>query len=268
MPIHTFKVGTALLSFTFFFFYVSRADAQTRGSAGPRRTRSSAAEARAPYFNVSAADRKKIDELLAVMTVEEKAAQLASFYPNGNSRLNIPHIQAGECLHGVVADGATSFPSAIALGSTWDTALAEREATVIAKEARALGIQHCYTPMLGVVRDARWGRFEEAYGEDPFLVSRMGVAFINGLQGRGPYRFDKDHLLATAKHFVADGEPLDGANGAAVEISLRALHEIHLPPFRAAVEEAHVGAIMPAHHILNGVPCHVNTYTLDTVLRA
>lgn len=226
-----------------------------------------AQQKRAPYFPLSTADQKKIDALIAAMTVEEKAAQLASFYPNGNVRLNIPHMQAGECLHGVVANGATSFPSAIALGSTWDPALAEKEATVIAKEARALGIQHCYTPMLGVVRDARWGRFEEAYGEDPFLVSRIGVGFINGLQGKGTRRFDKDHVLATAKHFVADGEPLLGANGAAVEISLRSLHEIHLPPFRAAVEEAHVGAIMPAHHILNGTPCHINSYTLDTILR-
>jgi len=220
-----------------------------------------------PYFTVSPSDKKKIDALIAKMTIEEKAGQLASFYPNGNIRLNIPHMQAGECLHGVVANGATSFPAAIALGSTWDPVLAEKVAAVIAKEARALGIQHCYTPMLGVVRDARWGRFEEAYGEDAYLVSRMGVGFINGLQGKGIHRFDKDHVLATAKHFVADGEPILGANGAAVEISLRALHEIHLPPFRAAVEEAHVGAIMPAHHLLNGVPCHVNTYTLDTVLR-
>ena len=220
-----------------------------------------------PYFKVSPADKQKISILISKMTIEEKAAQLASFYPNGNERLNIPHMQAGECLHGVVANGATSFPAAIALGSTWDPGLAERVATVIAQEARSLGIQHCYTPMLGVVRDARWGRFEEAYGEDPYLVSRMGVAFINGLQGRGEQRFDKDHVLATAKHFVGDGEPLVGANGAPVEISLRALHEIHLPPFRAAVEEAHVGAIMPAHHILNGVPCHINSYTLNTVLR-
>ena len=219
------------------------------------------------YFPVTAADQKKINMLISSMTIDEKAAQLASFYPNGNTRLNIPHIQAGECLHGVVANGATSFPSAIALGCTWDTTLAEQEASVIAKEARALGIQHCYTPMLGVVRDARWGRFEEAYGEDPYLVSRMGVGFINGLQGRGSQRFDKDHLIATAKHFVADGEPLIGANGAPVEISLRSLHEIHLPPFRAAVEEAHVGSIMPAHHTLNGVPCHINTYTLNTILR-
>ncbi|HEY4205961.1 MAG TPA: glycoside hydrolase family 3 N-terminal domain-containing protein [Puia sp.] len=223
--------------------------------------------AQKPYFPISPADKKKITALLAKMTVEEKAAQLASFYPNGNTRLHIPHMQAGECLHGVVANGATSFPAAIALGSTWDPALAEQVATVIAKEARALGIQHCYTPMLGVVRDARWGRFEEAYGEDTYLVSRMGVGFINGLQGKGIHRFDKDHVLATAKHFVGDGEPLLGANGAAVEISLRSLHEVHLPPFRAAVEEAHVGAIMPAHHLLNGVPCHVNTYILDSVLR-
>jgi beta-glucosidase len=220
-----------------------------------------------PYFPLSRSDKKKIDTLIAKMTVEEKAGQLASFYPNGNTRLDIPHMQAGECLHGVVANGATSFPAAIALGSTWDPALAEKVANAIAREARALGIQHCYTPMLGVVRDARWGRFEEAYGEDAYLVSRMGVGFINGLQGRGIHRFDKDHVLATAKHFVADGEPILGANGAAVEISLRSLHEIHLPPFRAAVEEAHVGAIMPAHHLLNGIPCHVNTYTLETVLR-
>src|SRR6186713_416324 len=184
-----------------------------------------------PYFTISAADKQRISSLLAKMTVEEKAAQLASFYPNGNERLHIPHMQAGECLHGVVANGATSFPAAIALGSTWDPLLAEKVATVIAQEARALGIQHCYTPMLGVVRDARWGRFEEAYGEDPYLVSRMGAGFINGLQGRGAQRFDKDHVLATAKHFAGDGEPLVGANGAPVEISLRALHEIHLPPF-------------------------------------
>ncbi len=220
-----------------------------------------------PYVPVSRQDQQKIDKLLLEMTTEEKAQQLGSFYPNGNTRLNIPHLQAGECLHGVVATGATSFPQAIALGSSWDTALVERVSTVIAEEARALGIQHVYTPMLGVVRDARWGRFEEAYGEDPYLVSRIGVAFINGLQGRGSQRFDRNHVMSTAKHFVGDGEPLLGANGAAVEISLRSLHEIHLAPFQAAVQDAGVAAIMPAHHSLNGVPCHVNTYTLNDVLR-
>ena len=219
------------------------------------------------YLPLTKQDKQKVEQLLSQMTVEEKAQQLGSFYPNGNTRLNIPHLQAGECLHGVVATGATSFPQAISLASSWDVDLVERVSTAIAEEARALGIQHVYTPMLGVVRDARWGRFEEGYAEDPYLVSRIGVAFINGLQGRGKQRFDKNHVIATAKHFVADGEPLLGANGAAVEISLRSLHEIHLAPFKAAVQEAHVGAIMPAHHSLNGVPCHVNTYTLNDVLR-
>jgi beta-glucosidase len=219
------------------------------------------------YFPLSQQTRQKIEQLIGKMTVEEKAHQLASFYPNGNRRLNIPHMQAGEALHGVVSPGTTSFPGAIALGSSWDTTLVEKVSTVIAQEARSLGIHQVYTPMLGVLRDARWGRFEEGYGEDPYLVSRIGVAFINGLQGRGAMRFDKNHVVATAKHFVADGEPLLGENGAAVEISLRSLHEIHLAPFRAAVEEAHVGAIMPAHHSLNGTPCHINTDMLIGVLK-
>lgn len=219
------------------------------------------------YFPLSAAQKQKIEQLIAKMTVEEKAHQLASFYPNGNTRLNIPHMQAGEALHGVVSNGTTSFPGAIALGSSWDTTLVEKVSTTIAQEARALGIHQVYTPMLGVVREARWGRFEEAYGEDPYLVSRIGVAFINGLQGRGVHRFDKNHVVATAKHFVGDGEPLLGENGAAVEISDRILYEIHLAPFRAAVEEAHVGAIMPAHHTVNGVPMHINNDLLIGVLK-
>ncbi|MCD0486670.1 glycoside hydrolase family 3 C-terminal domain-containing protein [Pedobacter sp. MC2016-14] len=219
------------------------------------------------YVPLSQKEKQKVEQLLNQMTVEEKAHQLASFYPNADKRLNVPHMQAGESLHGIVAPGATTFPQAIAIASSWDPALVERVSGAIASEARALGIHHVYTPMLGVVRDARWGRFEEGYSEDPYLVSKIGVAFINGLQGTGRFRFDKNHVVATAKHFVADSEPLLGANGAAVEISLRSLHEVHLPPFRAAVQEAHVGAIMPAHHSLNGVPCHINTYTLNDVLR-
>ncbi|ACU06295.1 glycoside hydrolase family 3 N-terminal domain-containing protein [Pedobacter heparinus] len=225
------------------------------------------AQEKTGYIPLTKQERQKVELLLSKMTLEEKAHQLASFYPNANKRLNIPHMQAGECLHGVVAAGTTSFPQAISIASSWDPSLVERVSTVIAKEARALGIHHCYTPMLGVLRDARWGRFEEGYGEDAYLVSKIGVAFINGLQGRGKNRFDKDHVVATAKHFVADSEPLLGANGAAVEISLRSLHEVHLPPFRAAVEEAQVGSVMPAHHTLNGVPCHINTYTLNDVFR-
>jgi beta-glucosidase len=220
-----------------------------------------------PYKNPELGIEERVNDLLSRMTIEEKAHQLASFFPNANVRLGIPHMQAGEALHGICLPNATSFPMAIALASTWDPDMIEDMATVIAKEARALGVHHVYSPMLAVARDPRWGRTEESYGEDPYLVSRIGVAFIKGLQGTGKQRFDENHIIATAKHFIADGEPIAGLNGSAFEMSERSLHEIHLPPFKAAVEEAHVGSIMPAHHSLNGVPCHSNTHIMDDILR-
>lgn len=193
--------------------------------------------------------------LLDQMTIEEKAGQLAAFFPNGNKRLGIPHMQHGECLHGMVADRATSFPQALALGCMWDPELVEEVASIVAKEARALGVHHCFAPMLGVVRDPRWGRIQEAYGEDTYLVTRTGVAFCKGLQGMGEERLNRDHIIATLKHLVADGEPEAGLNGAAMELSERKLREIHLPPFEACIKEAQAASIMPAHHALNGIPC-------------
>ncbi len=220
-----------------------------------------------PYKNPKLALEKRVNDLLSRMTIEEKAHQLASFFPNANVRLGIPHMQAGEALHGICLPYTTSFPMAIALAGTWDPDIIEEMATIIAKEARALGVHHVYSPMLSIARDPRWGRTEESYGEDPYLVSRIGVAFIKGVQGTGEQRFDKNHIMATAKHFVADGEPIAGLNGSAFDISERSLHEIHLPPFKAAIEEAHVGSIMPAHHSLNGVPCHANKHIMDDILR-
>jgi beta-glucosidase len=220
-----------------------------------------------PYKNPKLSLEKRIDDLISRMTIEEKTHQLASFFPNANVRLGIPHMQAGEALHGICLPLATSFPQAIALSSTWDPKIIEEMANIIAEESRALGVHHVYSPMLGVARDARWGRFEESYGEDPYLISRIGVAFINGLQGKGAERFDENHIIATAKHFIADGEPIAGLNGSAYDVSERTLHEIHLPPFKAAVEEANVGCIMPAHHSLNGVPCHANAYIMNDILR-
>jgi len=219
------------------------------------------------YKNSDLPIEERVNDLISRMTIEEKAHQLASFFPNANVRLGIPHMQAGEALHGICLPDATSFPMAIALACTWDPEIIEEMATIIAKEARALGVHHVFSPMLSVVRDPRWGRTEESYGEDPYLVSRIGVAFINGLQGKGEKRFDENHIIATAKHFIADGEPIAGLNGSAFDVSERTLHEIHLPPFKAAVEEVHVGSIMPAHHSLNGVPCHSNKYIMDDILR-
>ena len=111
------------------------------------------------------------------------------------------------------------------------------------------------------------GRIEESFGEDPFLEGSIGTAYIKGLQGTGSKRFDKDHILACAKHFVADGEPMAGANGAAMDVSDYNLHNIHLFPFRMAFEDAKVASIMPAHHLLNGIPCHANKYILNDILR-
>lgn len=209
----------------------------------------------------------KIEKLIKKMTLEEKVHQLATQYPNANMRLGIPNISANECLHGIKMDYATVFPQAIAMASTWDLDLIERMGHVVAKESRAFGIHQCYTPMLAVVRDVRWGRTEESYGEDPYLVGKVGAAYIKGLQGMGKERFDKNHIMATAKHFVADGEPMAGDNGAAHDISDYTLHNIHLYPFRLAIKEAKVGAIMPAHHLLNGIPCHANNDILNDILR-
>ena len=136
---------------------------------------------------------------------------------------------------------------------------------MIGQEARAVGVNQIFAPMLGLARDPRWGRVEETYGEDPCLVSRMGVAYIEGVQGIGAERFGPDKVIATPKHLVADGEPWGGHNGEAFETSERELRDVYLPPFEAAVTQAHVGSVMPAHHPINGVPCHANPWLLDTV---
>ena len=215
----------------------------------------------------------KIQKLIDQMTIEEKVNQLAASYiihpkySNANDRLGIPNLVSGECLHGVIADGATLFPQAIAMASSWDVDLIEKVGQVGAKEASVFGIHQAYAPMIAVVRDVRWGRIEESYGEDPFLVGHIGAAYIKGLQGTGSQRFDKDHIFACAKHYVADGEPLAGGNGAAMDVSDYNLHNIHLYPFRMAIEEAKVASIMPAHHPLNGVPCHANEYIFNDILR-
>jgi beta-glucosidase len=210
---------------------------------------------------------RRAGDLLSKMTLEEKLLQLISYKPNGVPRLGIPNLEAGEALHGVVSKGCTVFPASIALGATWDTDLIGRIADVIGREGRAVGVGQVFAPMLGLARDPRWGRVEESYGEDPFHVARIAVAYICHLQGVGAERFGKGKLIATPKHFVADGEPWAGANGEDFEVSERVLREVFMQPFEAAVKEAKTGSIMPAHHALNGVPCHANVWLLDTVLR-
>jgi beta-glucosidase len=182
------------------------------------------------------------------------------------SRLGIPSLMFGEGLHGSMSYGATSFPQALALASTWDPALQKRVFTAVADEMASSGTNSALSPVLDVARDPRWGRTEETYGEDPYLVSRMGVAAIQGLQGEGP-TIDRHHVLATMKHYAAHGEPESGTNTAPANFSERTLRETSFVGFRAAVTEAKVGAVMASYNEIDGVPSHVNRWLLDDVLR-
>ena len=182
-----------------------------------------------------------------------------------NTRLGIPVLFHDECLHGHVAPGGTSYPQAIALASTWDPALVQNVFSATAAEARARGVQHCLAPVLDLARDPRWGRTEETYGEDPYLVSRIGLAAILGFQGTG--RMDGSHVMATAKHFAVHGQPEGGTNVAPGNYSERVVREYFLKPFETAVKEGHVQTVMASYNEIDGIPSHSNKHLLDDILR-
>jgi beta-glucosidase len=183
-----------------------------------------------------------------------------------NTRLGIPILFHEECLHGHAAMRGTSFPAAIGLAGTWDPSLASDIFSSIAAEVRARGAQECLAPVLDLARDPRWGRTEETYGEDPYLVSRMGLAAIRGFQGSGDL-IDKSHVMATAKHFAVHGQPEGGTNVAPGNYSERVIREYFLKPFEAAVKEGHVQTVMASYNEIDGVPSHSNKHLLDDILR-
>ena len=187
-------------------------------------------------------------------------------YMAEKTRLGIPIFTMSEALHGFMAAGATSFPEPIALGGTWDPALIERVFTVAAQEATARGVHQVLAPVLDLARDPRWGRFEECYGEDPYLVSRMGMAAIFGLQGRtaaiGP-----EHVAVTLKHFAGHGQSEGGRNIAPLSFGDREFRTNHLYPFEMAVKVAHAHSIMASYNEWDGVPNHVNHKLLTDILR-
>jgi len=175
------------------------------------------------------------------------------------SRLKIPLLFSFDVIHGF----RTVFPVPLAEASAFDPDLARRTARVAAREATAHGLHWTYAPMVDIARDARWGRVVEGAGEDPFLGAALAVARVRGLRGSRP---DDTRLLATAKHFVAYGAAEAGRDYNVVDLSERTLHEIYLPPFRAAVE-AGVDAIMPAFNEIAGVPMHAHRPLLEQELR-
>jgi beta-glucosidase len=183
-----------------------------------------------------------------------------------NSRLGIPVIFHEECLHGHAAPGGTSFPQPIALGATFNPTLVESLFTMTAMEARLRGAHQALTPVVDVAREPRWGRVEETYGEDPYLVSRMGIAAVRGFQGDATFK-DKRHLLATLKHFVGHGQPESGMNCAPSNVSMRVLRETFLYTFREALREAGAVTLMASYNEIDGVPSHANKWLLRDLLR-
>jgi len=230
-----------------------------------------------PYKNIDATDenlgnkdladkirRGEVGSFLHCMTTKEAIAlqELAK-----ESRLGIPLLIGIDAIHGnALIEGCTIYPTNINMASTFDLELMEKIGAETALEMRQKGLYWTFAPNLDVARDARWGRMGETYGEDPFLVTEMGKHSILGLQG--PDRnFDEGHVIACAKHLIAGGEPFGGLNAAPIDVSERQLREIYLPPFVAAVEEAHVGTVMAAHNEVNGIPCHGNSWLLKDLLR-
>jgi beta-glucosidase len=220
---------------------------------GPSQGASDSEKAKPPYFG-------KGPRATALFT---NAVQK---YVIEHSRLGIPVTFHEEALHGLVSPGATSFPQAIALAGTWNIDLVREVFSIAALEARKRGAHHVLSPVVDLARDPRWGRMEETYGEDPYLVSRMGVAAVQGFQGTGP-TIDDRHVMATLKHFGAHGQPESGTNIGPANFSERLLREVFFYPFEIAVKEAQVMSVMPSYNEIDGLPSHANKWLLQKVLR-
>jgi len=175
------------------------------------------------------------------------------------TRLGIPIIIHDEGLHGLLANGATSFPQSIAIASSWDPELLKKVATVIGKESRARGITQLLSPTINIARDVRCGRTEETYGEDPYLTSRMAVAFVRGLQSQ--------KVVATPKHYAANFVGDGGRDSNEIHFSERILREICFPAFKSAIKEAGAFSIMSAYNSYDGTPCTCDKWLLTDVLR-
>ncbi|HPZ74924.1 MAG TPA: glycoside hydrolase family 3 N-terminal domain-containing protein [Candidatus Pacearchaeota archaeon] len=179
------------------------------------------------------------------------------------TRLGIPAFIHEECLSGYMTKGATIFPQMIGIASTWQPELCEQMTTRIREQMKTLGIHQGLSPVVDVTRDPRWGRTEETFGEDPYLVSSMGVSYVKGLQSENV----KNGIVATLKHFVGYGVSEGGMNWAPAHIAERELKEIFLLPFEAAIKEGKAKSIMNAYHELDGIPCGASKKLLRKILR-
>src|SRR5277367_2838045 len=232
----------------------------------------------APYMDASLPVEKRADDLVARMTPEEKVSQMMNG-ADAIPRLGVPKYDWwSEGLHGIARSGyATVFPQAIGMAATWDTDLVGQIAATVSTEARAKFNQAMrdnvhsiyfgltiWSPNINIFRDPRWGRGQETYGEDPFLTSRLGVAFVKGLQGE-----DSTYLktVATPKHFAVHSGPESERHRFNVDPSAHDLEDTYLPAFRATITEAHADSIMCAYNSIDGQPACANTMLLQDILR-
>lgn len=231
-----------------------------------------ATAAQPDYLNPDLPIDQRVADLISRMTLEEKVQQLGHRTPpihdDGRGLYLGGYDYRNEALHGVVMPGATVFPQALALSSTWDPDLVHAVATAISTEARVYNNQHgkgltYWSPTINLARDPRWGRTEESYGEDPYLTGRLAVAFVTGMQGDDP-RYLK--TVATPKHLIANNAEFNRHNGSS-SVDERNLMEYYWPPFRAAVVEGGAFSVMSAYNALNGVPCSANETLLTDMLR-
>ena len=182
------------------------------------------------------------------------------------TRLGIPILMHEESLHGYVARGATSFPQAIGLASTWDPELVTRVFGVAAREMRARGAFLALAPVVDVAKDPRWGRIEETYGEDPYLVSQISLAAVRGFQGP-TLPLPPDKVLVTLKHFTGHGAPESGTNVGPAHVGERELRTDFFPPFERIVKAYPVQSVMASYNEIDGIPSHANSWLLNGVLR-
>ena len=247
------------------------------------------------YKNPSYISRQRTIDLLSRMTLEEKVGQMCQvdgrtdpemwiferhigsfLHVTGDdpirlqrlaaqTRLGIPLLFGIDALHGhAFQSGATVFPSQLAMASSWNPELLEEVARITAKEVILTGLHWTFSPVLCIGRDARWGRIDETFGEDPYLIGILASSMIRGYQGsslNNPYS-----ILACAKHFAAYGESLGGRDSAEAEVSLRKLRSVFLPPFKAAAE-AGCATFMAGYNAIDGVPCSANRWLLRKVLK-
>ncbi len=189
-------------------------------------------------------------------------------YALTKTRLGIPILFHEEGLHGYAALGATSFPIPIGLASSWDPDMIRQINAITAREIAARGVTLALSPVVDIARDPRWGRIEETFGEDPYLVGEMGVAAVEGLEGAGkPERLAPGKVFATLKHLTGHGQPESGTNVGPAPISERELRENFFPPFEQVIARAGPGAVMPSYNEIDGVPSHASKWLLSDVLR-